>query len=195
MRELLVQFETARARQPADIPHRISVRSAELVYELAYLSLFKKWEELLEECLLRLMCGYSNSRGVPTFQPGVVKANSIAAALTALYGTNQYLLWHSAWKAADRARQYLVNHDYEVVLLSNQASLDHFANVRHRIAHGQEDSRRKFDAATMALAGQRYLASSPGRFLRDWVPGTVPKRRWFEEISSTLTAMSLQIVD
>jgi len=192
--DLLRQFESAKARQRSKTVDRITSSSIDLVYELAYLNIFKKWEETIEESFLRFMCGYENSAGPPTFVPGIARQLTLAAATKSLFAGRDYLLWHSSQAIVSRSKKHFVGHAMELVINSKSSDLDHYANVRHRIAHGQEDSRKKFDASTMALAASRYDASSAGRFLRDWVPSSTPPKRWLHEIGWTLHSLAVQIV-
>jgi hypothetical protein len=78
-------------------------------------------------------------------------------------------------------------------VLSARSSLEVFAAVRHRIAHGQEDARRKFDLATMNLCGKRYRGSRAGKFLRDWDTSTAVSLRWLESMATGLEGLSSQI--
>jgi hypothetical protein len=80
------------------------------------------------------------------------------------------------------------------VCQSNLARLEAFAAIRHRIAHGQDDAKTKFDAATMLLAGKRYYGSRPGSFLREFDASLTPSRRWIEIISNELVGLISQIV-
>lgn len=191
--DLLVQFEYAKARQPEANAPRITMRSIDLVYELAYLNAFKKWEDVLEQCFVRFLCGYENGSGAPVFVQGQTRASNLGAGLTKLLGTKDYLLRHNPNVVIQRSRAYFVNGSVEMVIGSKVADLENYANIRHRIAHGQEDSRRKFDRSTMTLCGRRYQRSSAGRFLRDWVPNSAPKVRWFDEIALTLVSLAQQI--
>ena len=163
-----------------------------LLYELAYLRLFLAWEVFLEESFLRYLCGYTSAHGQDVPKSGNYAA-TIAAARAALYGDNDFLLWHNVDQVVKRANVWFQHSRHDIVLSSNQGRVRHFAAVRHRVAHAQEDARTKFDAATMALVGRRYPASRPGRFLRDWVPGASPPNRWLYEIARDLRNLAYQI--
>lgn len=164
------------------------------VYEAAYLRVFVAWEDFLESSFLRYLCGYAHAGGqVPTRPPHTYSA-TLAAGRTALFGTRSFLLWHGVDKVVSRSQRFFTNGPHELVLLSNKARLDWFSWVRHRVAHGHDDARAKFDTASMGLAGRRYPAARAGALLRDWVPGATLPTRWLEAISSELVLLSAQIV-
>jgi hypothetical protein len=78
-------------------------------------------------------------------------------------------------------------------LQSSAARLAMFAAIRHRVAHGQDDAKQKFNQATMFLCGRRYRGARPGSFLRDWDTSSQPNRRWLEVISLELANLARQI--
>jgi hypothetical protein len=166
---------------------------AEFVYELAYLRIFLSWETLLESTLLRLMCGYHISSGPEPLVSGRTYFTRLANAEAALLGRQRYQLWHNPNQVIRRARVYFANSRYEVVLLSATTRLEHFAAVRHRIAHGQRDAQLQFDQATMSLAGKRYGRSRPGKFLREQNPSSSPPERWINILSRELVSLANQI--
>jgi len=166
----------------------------ELLYELAYLRVFVEWELFLEQVLVRLLCGYRTAAGAPLLKPGSAFVKTLAAAEASLLGNRQYLLWHDPAKALARAGTRLSNSSFQTVVGSNTARLEHFAAIRHRIAHGQEDARAKLDAATMQLTARRYPGSRAGKFLRDWDSTVTPRVRWLESIANELSGLAAQIV-
>jgi hypothetical protein len=103
------------------------------------------------------------------------------------------VLWHNPRTVIARARQWLSVCPHEVVIASHQAALENYAAVRHRIVHGQDDAKVKFDSATMALVGRRYRGARPGRFLRDWNTSVIPQVRWLESLGSALSNLAAQI--
>jgi len=166
----------------------------EYLYEVAYLQVFIRWEIFLEASFLRYICGQVSRLAAPVMQPGLTEYATIAGARVAVMAGHDYLLWHNPSKVVARVCRFLKESPHEIVILSNKARLEHFANIRHRVAHGEEDARQKFDAATIALAGGRYRGSRPGRFLRDWNQNTTPPARWLDVLSSELKNLASQIV-
>jgi hypothetical protein len=120
----------------------------------------------------------------------------LAAAETAVLGKQTYKLWHNPDHVIDRCKLFIKSGAgfpsiQETVLASNTTRLAYFSYVRHRIVHEQEDAKNKFDGATIALAGQTYSASRPGRFLRDRSPSG---QRWVDAIANELIGIVGQIV-
>jgi hypothetical protein len=166
----------------------------ELLYELAYLKLFIEWEWFLEQSLLRYMCGCVSHCYSPIAAAALgAFCSSIASATKTVLVGRSYALWHNPKLVSDRARQWLSNCPHETVIISQKSTLENFAAVRHRIAHGQSDAKAKFDSATMALAGRRYRGSSAGRFLRDWDTSTSPQVRQLETLGNALAGLAGQI--
>ena len=170
------------------------VSRVEMLYELAYLRLFIEWEAFLEQTFYRYMCGYKSSchNPTPTTNLGSFCA-SVRKAEAIILNGRSYVLWHSPKVITDRAKRWLSTCPHEVTIASYQADLEHYAAVRHRIAHGQDDAKVKFDSATMALVGRRYRGARPGRFLRDWDSSVVPQVRWLESLGKALSNLAAQI--
>jgi len=171
----------------------ITLADVEYTYELAFLRIFLAWESLLEDALTRLICGYSRSGGQEPLISGTNYYKTIANAEAAILGRRDYELWHSPAQVIQRARQFLTGSHYELVIASASARIAHMAAIRHRIAHSQSHAERQFDTATMTLAGKRYRASRPGRFLRDWVSGAMPPSRWISALALELGNLAAQI--
>ena len=188
--------EVARLALPARSPawRELHIPRLELLYELAFLRVFVEWEIFLEEVFVRLMCGYAATTGPGVLQVGAVYARSLAAAETAMLRGRDYVLWHDPAAVTARATAYFSTSSFQHVVGSNTARLAGFAAIRHRIAHGQADARRKFDAATMLLVGRRYRGSRAGRFLRDWDITSTPQRHMLESIGAELCSLAAQIV-
>ncbi len=163
----------------------------ELAYELAYLRMFTAWENFIEQSLLRYMCGYEARHGQEQPVSGHYCA-TLYAAKVALYGNQRYLLWHNPRIITVRAAQHLRLSRHETVIASIQGRMEHFAAIRHRIAHAHAGT--EFDRATMMLAGKRYRGSRPGRFLRDWAPHAPTPSRWIEMIALEFQGLAFQIV-
>lgn len=165
----------------------------EALHELAFLRVYAAWEVFLQESLCRYMCGYNSARfGQAT--PVVAYHHRLALADTAIRAGQQFVLWHNPTTVADRCASHLNGSRNEIVVRAFSGRLWHFARIRHRIAHDQDDAKQKFDNATMAMAGRRYPASRPGRFLRDTVMMGGVQVRWLDVLMNELAGLASQIV-
>jgi len=183
----------ANAR-PGTSEHRLlHAKRIEAAYEMAFLRVFIAWEDVLERSFIRYLSGCANSQGRQIPAQGVQFAKNISDAEAQLYGKNDYLLWHKTSRVISRSKQFFQLGLHEQVCQSNLARLEAFASIRHRIAHGQEDSKTKFDLATMQLVGRRFHGSRPGPFLREFDMSLSPARRWIDIISDELVALIRQI--
>jgi hypothetical protein len=187
--------EVARAEARAGSQTRQNLHPArlELLYELAYLRMFVSWEAFLEQTFLRYLCGYASKVGVAVPAAGTSFAPTLASAETTVLAGRRYVLWHNPSTVVERARQFFTGSVFETVILSNTARLDQFAAVRHRITHSQSDSRRRFDAATMMIAGTRYKGGRAGAFLRDVDRSIMPPVRRVEHLGRELQGLAAQI--
>lgn len=164
----------------------------EFLYELAYLRIFVEWERFLEDTFLRYLCGYVSVRG--QCRPAAGQAfRNLGLAEAAMLGGRPFALWHDPVRVVTRSQRFFNNGFHEIVISSHSSRLEHLSAIRHRIVHDQFDARQKFDAAAMNLVGRRYLASRPGRLLRDWDPTAIPPRRWLETFGAELIALANQI--
>jgi hypothetical protein len=196
--------EYVRVKSPARsfLWRQWSLARLEALYELAFLRMFVAWETCLEEVFFRSLCGYASAAGQETLVIGRHHA-SRSAAERAVMGGRPYLAWHNPSEVIKRCQAHIRSRDpahpsyigqQEAVVASQVASLTCFANIRHRIAHGQNDAKMKFDLATLSIAGRTYRGSCPGRFLRDVVPATVPPKRWLTAIGDELVGLLRQII-
>ncbi len=190
--------EIAHASGGPAIRKEWSVSRLEALHELAYLRVFAAWETFLEAVFYRSLCGYASTAGQETLVAGAYYS-SLTAAETAVLGPHTYLLWHSPQRVIDRCRRYIrygpgFPARQETVIASNLARLESLAATRHRIVHDHADAKRKFDNATLHIAGRTFSASRPGRFLRDWDHSALPRRRWLEVTIAELTSLARQIV-
>lgn len=174
--DLVRAAEAASASMPAGSQLRrdFGAYKLHLIHELAFLRIFLAWEEFLEETFVRYMCGYSAQGTVENLSGG--RFATITSARQALYGGRQYILWHDPTRNAQRCAQFVAGGRHEVAMHVWQPRLEHFAAIRHRVAHSQEDARVKFDQAAIRLAQRRYPRSRPGRLLRDWSTSVPPVR-------------------
>jgi hypothetical protein len=189
----IMHLEQSRAQTVGIGSSAITITDLEFSYELAFLRIFLGWEIFLESALLRLMCGYHHTGGQEPLATGMRYYAKIVDAELAILGGRNFRLWHNPNDVIGYARRVFYRSRYELVISSAFARLEHFAAIRHRIAHSQKHAQGQFDAATMALAGRRYPASRPGRFLRDWVPRTIPPTRWIFAVSQELSGLAVQI--
>lgn len=164
----------------------------ELLYELAYLRMFIEWEAFLERTFVRYLCGYTSRHGVASPIGGRFK-NNLATAEAAVLGGRPFALWHRPSDVIARAQAFFIHSLHETVVASNEPRLVDLAAVRHRIAHGQEDAKRKFDRATMNFTGRRYSGARPGRFLRDWNHSISPTNRWLQSLGGEMVNLAKQI--
>ena len=185
----------AAAPRDSPIHQEWYVARVELLYELAYLRIFIGWELFLEQTFLRYLCGYSSTTGV-TFSPTGAGAfyATLRDAEASVLGGRQFVLWHDPTSVIRRAHRFLINCPHESVIPSHTTRLADYGSVRHRIAHGQDDARQKFNSATMNLAGRRYRGARPGRFLRDWDRSSTPARRWLNVLGADLAGLAQQMV-
>lgn len=186
------QIRTASATN--SLPYReLTVHRLEALHEMAFLRIFVSWEEFLEATFLRMMCGYRTLTYTPIYATGRAQQRTLVRAEAALFGSRDYLLWHNPAQVRDRARAWFVGGPHELVIGSSFSRLEWFASLRHRIAHGSRDARRKADAASIGLSGRRFPAASAGRFLRSWNTAASPPERWLHTLGGELASLSRQI--
>lgn len=190
---LVGRIELAMLQARTSNADGLRIADVELAYELAYLRIFLAWERFLETALTRLICGYHHSNGPEPLKANLSYFGRIADAEAAILGTRTYTLWHDPAKVVSRAERWLSNSRFALILSSAQQNLVHYAAIRHRIAHEQDDARMKFDLASMALAARRYKGARPGRLLRDWQLGANPPRRWLSVLGDDLGSYASQI--
>jgi hypothetical protein len=187
--------EIAKAEAPAGSQTRRNFHytKIELLYEMAYLRIFVSWEAFLEQAFLRYLCGYTSKIGMAVPVAGQSFATTLASAEAAVLGGRAYRLWHSPSEVVTRASKFFGSSPIQTVVSSNTARLEQFAAVRHRITHSQTDARNKFNAATMTIAGKRYMGARAGAFLRDIDPNTTSSLRWVELLGMELQNLAAQI--
>jgi len=125
-------------------------------------------------------------------RPGVSYAKTLSESQQLAYGGRDFALWHNPEKVIERARRFFLNGRVEQILASDLSMLSWYGNIRHRVAHGHDDSRRKFDLATMGLAGRRVPGGRPGLFLRSMAveEGGI---RWIDKVGKDFVALAEQI--
>lgn len=188
---LVQRIEAARVAGHQGDQNRITLTDVELAYELAYLRVFTAWEALLEDVFLRLMCGYTRGGVAEAMVGGAAPYRTLALAEAAMLHGQQYVLWHKPARVIQRAQTTLANSNFQQVIQSAQARLGQLAAIRHRIAHEQHDASVQFNTVSMAIAGKRYKASRPGRFLRD--VSNNPPDRWIDTLAAELESLAAQL--
>jgi hypothetical protein len=171
-----------------------SVKNLEVLYEAAFLRVFVQWEVFLEEAFLRYLCGHQSRHGVASLAKTKAYATSLSGAKSAVLGSQSYVLWHNPFKVVKRSTEHFVKGRHEIVVSSAYARIEAMAHVRHRIAHGHQDARAKFEKATLMFAGRTFSAARVGRFLRDSDYSVSPPRRWIDILANELSSLANQIV-
>jgi hypothetical protein len=190
---LATSAEALRIRDSTQGEPQLPLARLELLYELAFLRLFIAWEQFLEESLIRYLCGYAHRGGQENLRRGRY-FSTLDGARMAIRQGRDYVLWHNPQTVVTRAQQWLDTSRHELVIGSSLGRLANFAAIRHRVAHAQLHARSEFDKATIVLVARRYRGSRPGRFLRDWLRGATPPKRWLARISDELIGLAHQIV-
>jgi len=149
----------------SQVRRQLKVNQLEALYESVYLRIFSAWEAFLEDALVRLMAGYVTASYRPIPAAGSHIERTVKGARSTLYGSQSYLLWHDPASVARRAARYLVDSPVEQVVLSQNSRLKIFADIRHHIAHGSDDTHSKFLAASAVLASNSFSGKA-GRLLR-----------------------------
>jgi hypothetical protein len=179
----------------SDIRKQLKVPQLEALYEAVYLRIFSSWEAFIEDVLTRFMSGYRTTAYGPLPAPTCPPSQTIKAARAILYGNNNYMLWHDPNRSANRISKYVTGSPLETTLRSQQARLEVFAAIRHRIAHSSDDARVKFDAAATTLAGSQY-GGRPGRLLRAAdLSDPLNQSKWILRISTELVAAAQVILN
>lgn len=185
--------ERIRALSPRGSVARseLSIAGLEALYETAYLRIFLRWEDFLEQTFLRYLCGYTCA-----LAPCVLlnpPCRSLDDAQTSVLGTRDFVSWADPRAVVRRSQNYMTAAYHELVLNSDLVRLIFFKDVRNRIAHSSEFARTQFDAAVRALASRTYPGSSPGRFLRDRAVTIPAPKTWLDVISDELKNLAPQI--
>lgn len=165
------------------------------VYEAAYLLAFSSWENMLEQCFLRFLCGYTNAAGVPTKTITWTRPKNVVAATTLLLNGRSYMMWHNPNDVIKRSKGYFAGGPHETVLTSALSDISDFAAIRHFVAHRNDDTSIKFQAAATRLSGAPVLGGRAGRLLRSQTVDTVTGLQvtWLERISADLGRYASQI--
>src|SRR4051812_11386172 len=90
----------------SEVRKQLKVAQLEALYESVYLRLFASWENALEGLVVYYMAGYRSATYLPSYPTGS-RAATLAAARTALYGHNDFLLWHNPAKVIRRVQGVL----------------------------------------------------------------------------------------
>ncbi|HUC06817.1 MAG TPA: hypothetical protein VMR96_01910 [Solirubrobacterales bacterium] len=188
--------EIARSASPlGSVPRReLTTARVGLLYELAYLRMFASWEAFLEDSFLRMMCGWISALHLPLLRSPHTPFATIGEARAALLNGRDFILWHNPNAVERRCVKWFSDGVHSEVLASDEARLEWYAAVRHRIAHGSAQVKKEMDIASMGLAGQRYPGASAGSFLRDWRSSEpLIQERWLRTIAVELMELARQI--
>lgn len=175
-------WQTAPLR--SDIRRHVGGAQMSALYEMAYLSLFGHWENFIEECLARMLVGQGSNAYTPALT-SPPKAKTLAEARVRILNGQRFLLWYDPARSATRVGQHVVGSPLESVLLSAQTKIEHYAAVRHAIAHTSADAQASFKASSVALSGVAHR--SPGTLLRSQDHSDpLNPLRWVRHISTDL---------
>jgi hypothetical protein len=156
--------------------------------------MFASWEAFLEESFIRMMCGWNSPLHLPLLRLPHAPFSTIGEARAALLNGRDYILWHNPYAIEKRCIKWFHNGVHKEVLASNEARLEWFAAIRHRIAHESVQVKEEMDSASMGLAGQRYPGASAGSFLRDWRSSEpLLQERWLRAIAVELMGLAKQM--
>jgi len=173
----------------SNIRRQVAGPQLSALYEMAYLSLFGHWENFIEECLIRMLVG----QGSPSYRPVVARgprARTLADARNRVLDGRRFQLWYDPVKSANRVGGHVGGSPLQNVLLTSQGQIEHYAAVRHAIAHRSADAQTMFTAASMALAGVAH--TSPGEFLRSQNhTDSLNPVRWIRVISTDLRRLAV----
>ena len=162
-----------------------------LIYELAYLRLFGLWEQLLEETIVRYLCGYTFKGHANKVIGGPL--NSLTSARARLRQNRAYVLLHNPDAVIRHLNRLFARNRIRPTILSFSQSLQHFAHIRHRIAHDHADARHQFDSTSMYLTGRRYRGGRTGVLLREWTTFRGANVRWLQRIGEELKGIASQL--
>lgn len=181
------------AKPASAVRKQLKTAQLEALYEATFLRVFSAYESFIEDSLAHYMAGY----GTVTYRPAASTTGQIHSSLTsavaALYGGNDYLLWHNAKASIDRAIKHLVGCPVETALTGNKINLDDYAKIRHHIAHNSRDSGAKFAAAASRLTGSEHRRQ-PGKLLRSAdISDPLNPTKWIRVIVDDMAATVLQI--
>lgn len=162
----------------------------EALYESAYLRVFAAWENFQEDLTVRFMSGAVSQNYTPIPAQGKSLHRTMKSARTDLYNGRDYLLWHNPQKSLEQIRRHIQNSSIESIIVGSQARLESYAAIRHSVAHGSEDSKRKLAAAVLSLAGTSSTTSA-GKFLRsEDNSNPLNNRKWILAITQDLMSLS-----
>jgi hypothetical protein len=172
--------------------HRTKIED---IYELAYLRLFVSWEDFLEASFIRYLCGHCTRRYASArLHGGLTYAATLAHAERVMLNGQDYVLWGSTKRALQCVRRTCARSRHEIVIGGTVGELQNYCAIRNRVAHGQPDCIRKFNAAVGALSKGGSYGRRAGNFLRGWDNSVSPPVRWIETIASRLKGIGNAIV-
>lgn len=169
-----------------EVRRNLKAPQMEALYESAFLRIFASWEVFQEDATIRMMAGAGTHTYKPVPASGSSVYGSMKAARAALYGNRPFLLWHNPEGVVNRVAKVLTGSPLEVELTTNKSKLEHYGNIRHRVAHGSDDAATKFKIASQYLTGVTHNGS-PGKLLRSQdTTDPLNLKRWISVITAEL---------
>ncbi|MBG6098327.1 hypothetical protein [Nocardioides luteus] len=177
----------------SEVRKHLKVPQLEALYEAAFLRIFSAYENFLEDSLSHFMAKYETATYTPVAATGKTLHSSLKAALIELYDGRPYILWHGVSSVIKRSRKHLDSSPIETALIANQAMLEDYARIRHRIAHGSPDAATEFLNAATRLTGNTH-GGKPGRLLRAAdITDPLNQPKWIRNVVDGMADVVLQI--
>lgn len=163
--------------QTAQAPsgRKLHIRDIEEFSSLALLKITLAWENFLEDCFLRYLCGVPSLSGT-THQLLVTKCNSIGAAESVLSGGRSYLDWRQRDVISRANRLFAGGGPFLQPIQGSSRLLSDLATLRNRIAHRSNFSRLNFVSVVRSELGYVPPGITPGRLLLTVTPESAPER-------------------
>lgn len=181
------------AKPASAVRKQLKTAQLEALYEATFLRVFSSYETFIEDSLVHYMANYGTASYIPNASATCQIHNSLTSAVAALYGGNDYLLWHNTKTSIGRVTKHLVGCPVETALTANKVNLDDYAKIRHHIAHNSSDSGVKFAAAASRLTGSEHRRQ-PGKLLRSAdISDPLNPTKWIRVIVDDMAATVLQI--
>jgi hypothetical protein len=152
-----------------------------------YLRIFGEWENFLEQACVLGLAGRAPNSVKSQYVP-ILPVASLSEARDAVYGGNDYLLWHNPEKVCVRLGRHYTSCLLSKLIQAKMTEIEWYASIRHSIAHQSEDARRKFESHARSNMA-RGFTYGPGRVLRSRGSNGVP---WISTIVSDLERIAKQ---
>lgn len=152
-----------------------------------YLRIFGEWENFLEQACVLGLAGRAPS-SVKAQYVSTISYATLTEARDAVFGSNDYLLWHNPEKVCLRIGRHYTSCILSKLLKLQMSEIEWYASIRHAIAHRSDDARHKFESHARSNMA-RGFTYGPGRVLRSRGSGGVP---WISQIVSDLERIAKQ---